>query len=166
MSQCPWGVQFNNTVHNSAEFIRKEAPDFVLLRFDISAISGVMQVDSKEEVDRVVANIEGLNALRQVAFQSDLIPAIAILSPDLKQSTVVDMSGALPAMNDMLGYTLREIDAAKSASHKDISSVTAAFPAPGSSARESSTPMSPRTKLVLVSFALVALGLLVKQLKS
>ena len=165
MSRCPWGVQFNESVHNSAEFIRKEAPDFVLLRLDLREISGVKQVDTKEEFDREVAKLENIVALRTAVIASDLIPAIAIVSPDLKQSTEVDMSGALPAMNDMLGYTLRSIDAAKSGPRKDISSVTASFASPTSSAADSSAPLPARTKLFFASLALVVFGVIARQFK-
>jgi len=166
MSRCPWGVQFNNSVHDSAEFIRKEAPEFVLLRLDIREIMVSKHFDTKEQVDHEFANTDNLLALRTTVFSSDLIPAIAIVSPDLKQSTEVNMSGALEAKDDMLNYTLRSIDAAKTGSRKDISSVTAAFAPPASGSSGSSAPMSGRSKLFFAALALVVIGLVARSMKS
>jgi len=122
--------------------------------------------DTKEQVDHEFANTDNLLALRTTVFSSDLIPAIAIVSPDLKQSTEVNMSGALEAKDDMLNYTLRSIDAAKTGSRKDISSVTAAFAPPASGSSGSSAPMSGRSKLFFAALALVVIGLVARSMKS
>lgn len=166
MSQCPWGAQFNASVHNSAEFIRKEAPEFVLLRWDISTFFGTKHADTKEEFDRDVANIESLPALRTAVFSTINIPAFAIVSPDLKESTEVDMSGALEAKDDMLNYTLRSIDNAKAGSRKNISSVTSTFKVPSLAADDSSAPSLMHSKWILASMALVVVGLGFRKLKN
>lgn len=127
MDQCPWGKKFSELVEYNGQFLRKLGPDYVPLRINISEMGGSFEAASTEEVDRMAARVRAFMDLRSQIFSSEMIPGLAVLSADGKQSTEVDMAGALEAVakGDLDGYTLRQLAAARAAPRKELKVATA-----------------------------------------
>lgn len=117
MSVCPAGVRFNRLVASGSSFARTMSSNYVLLLLDISALGN--SPDNPIEIGSA-AHKEFLRTmesvgLREQVFKSDTIPAMAILSPDTRTATVVDIEQAtsIAGYDDMLNVTKRSIQEAE-----------------------------------------------------
>lgn len=150
MDRCPWGKQFNASIQTGDGFVRKASPEFVLLRISMSEIKAPDGNVTLEELKRWEFEMNEFARLRKEIFATDIVPSLAVLSPDASQSVEVDMSRAQQA-KDMLAYTWAAVLAAKEAPKKPVAKATAIG--------------SRKLNFVYIGIAIVVIGLIAKRLK-
>jgi hypothetical protein len=119
LDRLPWGKQFQQTIQTGTVFIRRMAADYTLLRLDVSSVQKLAEDATLEEIRQREYDLKEIKALREEVFETDAVPALAVLNADGTQATVVNMDEVQTA-TDMLGYTQKAIRTARDQPRKMI----------------------------------------------
>ena len=114
MSRCPSGARFNQEIAGNSSFSRMMSSEYVLLQIDVGTVGNSPDTAVEAGSAETRKMQEKLDLMTGV-FPDNVLPAMAILSADLKHSAVVDLSGptSVAGYNNMLSGTIHAVNAVK-----------------------------------------------------